>query len=94
MDGWVLSGILLFLGLAAITVAAFRLRSWRGVRDAKAFHEATFHTSPDAVLISRLDDGHLEEINQGAARLYGYTREQAVGRTTVELGLWESAADR
>jgi len=53
-----------------------------------------FETSPDAISISRLEDGLLNEVNEGFTRLLGWTRAEALGRTSVELGLWADPADR
>ena len=50
--------------------------------------------SPDTVLLTRLSDGRILEANEGFTRNSGYTRSEAVGRTTSELNLWDSAADR
>jgi len=53
-----------------------------------------FHSSPDAVLLTRLDVGLILEVNAQFTRLFGYARDEAIGRTTLELGLWSDPADR
>lgn len=53
-----------------------------------------FHSSPDAIVISRLSDGVYLEINDAWVRLSGYTREESVGRSTFELDVWVNPADR
>jgi diguanylate cyclase (GGDEF)-like protein/PAS domain S-box-containing protein len=57
------------------------------------FHKA-FHSSPDAILISRLDDGKLIEVNEGFCRLTGFTREEALSSSSIDLGLWANQQDR
>ncbi|MBN1146737.1 MAG: diguanylate cyclase [Anaerolineales bacterium] len=57
------------------------------------FHKA-FHSSPDAILISRLDDGRLIEVNEGFCRITGYSREEALSRSSIDLGLWANPPDR
>ncbi|MDX1546188.1 MAG: PAS domain S-box protein, partial [Rhodothermales bacterium] len=52
-----------------------------------------FRASPDAITISRLRDGLFLEVNDGFEQLSGISREEAVGRTSEELGLW-SLTDR
>ena len=47
-----------------------------------------FRASPDAITISRLRDGLLLEVNAGFERIAGYSRAEAIGRTTNELRLW------
>ncbi|MBN2387832.1 MAG: diguanylate cyclase [Anaerolineales bacterium] len=53
-----------------------------------------FHTSPDSILITRLSDGRLVEMNEGFSCLSGYGREEALGKTTLDLGLWVEERDR
>jgi PAS domain S-box-containing protein len=56
--------------------------------------EAAFRSSPDAININRLSDGMYLEINQGFTDLTGYTQGDVQGRTSVELSIWDDAADR
>ena len=54
----------------------------------------TYSSSPDAVNINRLDNGLYVDINEGFTRATGYTREEVVGRTSLELNIWHDPADR
>src|SRR5436309_2559226 len=47
-----------------------------------------FSLSPMILSITRLSDGRLLDVNETFVRMTGYTREEALGRTPVELGLW------
>jgi len=47
-----------------------------------------FHASPDWIAIVRAADGLILDANEGFERLSGYSMQEAVGRTTLELGLW------
>jgi PAS domain S-box-containing protein len=53
-----------------------------------------FRSSPDAVGISALPGGQFLEVNDSFTRLTGYSREEAVGRTPLELSLWKDASRR
>ena len=53
-----------------------------------------FQTSPDAICITRIADGMMVDVNEGFARSMGFSREEAVGRTTLELGLWVDPTTR
>jgi diguanylate cyclase (GGDEF)-like protein/PAS domain S-box-containing protein len=57
------------------------------------FYKA-FHSSPDAILISRLRDGRLIEVNDGFTRLSGYSREEALSSSSINLGLWDNPQER
>lgn len=54
----------------------------------------TFLTSPDAICITRLKDGLFEDINDGFTQFTGYTREEAVGRTSPEIDIWNDPEAR
>ena len=54
----------------------------------------TYYTSPDAVNLNRLSDGLYLDINEGFTRLTGFTREDVIGRTSEEIGIWHDPDDR
>jgi PAS domain S-box-containing protein len=53
-----------------------------------------FRTIPDSVTVSSVSDGRLMEVNDGFLRITGYSREEVVGRTIVDLNLWKNPLDR
>ncbi len=53
-----------------------------------------FHTSPDWIAVVRLEDGLILDANEGFARDSGYTVEEAVGLTVLDLGIWAYPAQR
>jgi PAS domain S-box-containing protein len=53
-----------------------------------------FNHSPIAIGIGRRDDGRLVEVNGAWLRLYGFERDEVLGKTTAELGLYVSVAER
>ncbi|HSP16349.1 MAG TPA: ATP-binding protein [Thermoanaerobaculia bacterium] len=70
-----------------------RLRRVR--RDAQAALRASeekfstaFDRSPLALTITSLETGRLVEVNEGFVRMSGYPRQEAIGRSPEELGLW------
>lgn len=44
-----------------------------------------FHSSPSAIIVSRLSDGKFLDMNEAASNIYGYTREELIGRTSLEM---------
>ena len=53
-----------------------------------------FRVSPAATILSSLADGRCVDANEAYARLTGYTREELIGKTAVELNIWLSAEER
>ncbi|HVW22596.1 MAG TPA: PAS domain S-box protein [Opitutaceae bacterium] len=53
-----------------------------------------FHASADAVAIADFPSGVITEVNEAYMRLFGFSREQAVGHSGEELGSWATAEDR
>ena len=51
-------------------------------------------TSPDLITLTEFDSGRYVMVNDTFTRFTGYTREQAVGHTAVELGIWVEPHER
>jgi PAS domain S-box-containing protein len=58
------------------------------LRESEEKFAKVFHSSPLVISITRLSDGRLIEVNETFVQLTGYTREEAIGRTPIELGFW------
>ncbi len=53
-----------------------------------------FLSVPDAITISELDSGRFIEVNDAATGIFGYTRDELLGKSTVELGIWRDKESR
>jgi PAS domain S-box-containing protein len=53
-----------------------------------------FDASPEPIVITRVVDGRIVLVNREFVRMSGYTKDEALGRTPVELGLWPDPAER
>jgi PAS domain S-box-containing protein len=49
---------------------------------------AAFELSPTILAVTSLDDGRLLEVNDAFLRATGYTRDEIIGRSIPEIGLW------
>jgi len=56
--------------------------------------KAVFEYSPITVALTSLPDGTFAEINQSFIDMFGYSRDEALGKTTVDLGVWLHESDR
>jgi PAS domain S-box-containing protein len=75
-------------------VMAERRRSADALRLSEDRWLKVFRFSPDAVVIVREDNGTIVDVNEQWEALMGFARDQAVGRTAPELGLYRNSADR
>ena len=66
----------------------------RRLRESEARFAKIFHSSPVPVVISRLADGAYVEVNDAWAKWFGWSREEVVGKTSLELGIWTDRGDR
>ena len=55
---------------------------------------SAFHISPDSVNINRLSGGCYLDINQGFTKIMGYSREEVLGKTSLEINIWVNPEDR
>jgi PAS domain S-box-containing protein len=53
-----------------------------------------FHSSPDSLTISTMEDGRFIEVNEGFEKWSGYTRQEAVGKTSLDLDLYINPEQR
>jgi PAS domain S-box-containing protein len=68
-----------------------RLRTDEALRSSEERFSKAFRSSPDAVSITRQKDDRILEVNDTWQTLFGYGRDEVLGRTPVELGLWRTA---
>ncbi len=47
-----------------------------------------FHASPDSVTITTLEEGRLIEVNEGFEKAFGYSSDEALGKTPFELNIY------
>jgi PAS domain S-box-containing protein len=52
-----------------------------------------FRLSPDALVISRVEDGMILDVNDGFCAMTGRQREKIIGRTTLDIDLWGNPDD-
>jgi PAS domain S-box-containing protein len=64
------------------------------LRESEERFSKAFKASPLVLTISSLSTGELIEVNETFVNATGYSREEAIGKTTIELGLWKKPPER
>ena len=80
--------------LVSATDITERTRVEDALRESEARFERVFRSSPSIMGISRRSDGVYLDVNDVFLRELGFRREEVIGRTATDLGLWISPASR
>ncbi len=71
-----------------------RKRMEKSIKESEEKFSKAFMNSPQAVVITSLDDGLILEANDTFVKLSGYARKELIGKRAVELHLWNSPEER
>jgi PAS domain S-box-containing protein len=71
-----------------------RRRAEAAIRESEERFSKAFLASPDCLIISRVEDGLILEVNDSFASLAGYRRDELLGKSALPLGLYADPSDR
>ncbi len=71
-----------------------RKRAQTALAESEMRFSAAFHSSPIITGITRASDGRFVLVNDASLNWSGYSREEVLGRTAIELGIWEDPGER
>ncbi len=63
------------------------------LKESEERFRTAFEFNPDIVTISKVDDGTLLIVNDAFVKIVGTSREEAIGRSTRDVGLWSSSSE-
>ncbi len=78
--------------LCAMKDITERRRTEEALRISEEKFAKAFAINPAAISLTRLEDGCVLEVNQSWENLFGFSREEIIGRSTRELGVWPDKA--
>jgi PAS domain S-box-containing protein/diguanylate cyclase (GGDEF)-like protein len=64
------------------------------VHESQARFATIFQSSPIGITLSRLEDGRLVDVNPALLKMMDLERQEALGRTSREVGLWALPEER
>ena len=71
-----------------------RKRAEVAERENRALLTKIFQASPAPICISHLEDGTFIDVNEEYCSFVGYSRDELIGRSSEEIGLWNDPARR
>jgi PAS domain S-box-containing protein len=77
-----------------VATAVQRRQATDALRESEARFVTIFHHSPVSIAINRLSDNTFVEVNQAWTDTWGYSREEVIGHTALEIGLWADPEER
>ncbi len=90
--------ITIFLALAISFVISLILMVSKRLLDEVQISEEkftkAFHSAPYAIMLTRPADGKILEANDGFMKITGYTYDEVLGKTTLDLNLWVNKEHR
>lgn len=69
-------------------------KSEEALRFSESKFSKAFRSSPSPVTISSLAEGRYIEVNDSFLQLMGYSQEEVIGHTTLDLNIWNQPEDR
>ncbi len=71
-----------------------RKRAEQALRESEEKFRTLFQANPNLVTISTLEEARYLDVNEAFTAITGYGREEVIGRTSYEIGLWVDDEDR
>jgi PAS domain S-box-containing protein len=71
-----------------------RKRTEEALRESENKFSKVFQVTPSILVITSLADGRYLEVNEAFERVMGYRRDEVIGRSSLELNVWQKPEDR
>jgi two-component system, cell cycle sensor histidine kinase PleC len=74
--------------LSSMTDITARRKAERALRRSQTLFSTVFQASPDVLTLNNMANGHYVDVNETFLQIVGRDREEVIGRTSVQLGIW------
>lgn len=71
-----------------------KIQAEESLKQSEEKYRIIFDLSPDVMTVSSIKEGKIIDANKAFFEKSGYTREEVIGKTTMDLGIWDSIGDR
>jgi PAS domain S-box-containing protein len=86
-------GTPIFLSVTAIDITERKLAE-EALRESEDKFSKAFHLNPDAITITRFVDGIIVSANEGVQKILGFAEDELIGKSALEINIWDSPEDR
>ncbi len=80
--------------LAMVHDITERKRALDELRRSEERFSKAFRSNPQPMTLTTVADGRYVDFNESFLAMCGYTHEEVIGRTSVELGIWDDSGSR
>jgi PAS domain S-box-containing protein len=70
------------------------LKTATALRQSEERYRVTFQAIPDAITLTKLKGGRFIEVNEGFCAMTGFSREEVIGRSPLDLNLFVNPSER
>ncbi|MCZ7653526.1 MAG: PAS domain S-box protein [Rhodocyclaceae bacterium] len=71
-----------------------RLGAEAALRSTGERFASVFSTSPTPIAITVMAEGRFEDVNPAFEKTFGWSRNELLGRSAIDIGIWQSPAER
>lgn len=71
-----------------------RIRSEEILLENEEKFAAAFGSNPNALVLSYMDDGRILDVNESFLQLFGATRNDVIGKTSIDFNMYTNPSDR
>jgi PAS domain S-box-containing protein len=73
---------------------SYRKRAEERLRRSEELFRLAFDIGPDAVAITKVENGIFVDVNSSFSEVFGYSKDDAIGRSSLELHIWPDPQTR